>query len=552
MQVHTGSFGCSLEGAPVVGSKNGGGRDTTKQPPVQDLLLRENVSMRRQRLVMIWSSEACATLSDKPSKCFELRDQALKFTPLGQHFFVFLSHFITILLSAKCFPFHGHHLTKFYCYSSLKLLIASHSINTMLLSVSKCWRCYAANNIYGCRSSEKNSGSSNTSSSCLLTSFLEDNSIALLGRIQRLLACDIDHHSQLRFSLAQRRRSGQPKGSSFISGQGRTSDLFPQSSEKRIANTTETVSYRLLLLFIVLNLINPTLALPQLQSDPLGSGTRNDRISVGADVMESSGSAAAQEFNICDEANCQENYHCVPLRSGYKCQCNDGFIEQDGQCELALEKSCSKEDDETFCLHGGICIMTLTIGTHYARSCRCDPESGYTGTKCEQINSYRLSSAMQKFDSKDVQNTTAVVLVIFLATLVVLSVVGRLRCYLKDKALEIEMLAALHKEYDDMTQQLNESGRFGGSGYQMHMHSLPVTMAPPHPACGDAAALADDNYSISSSYYFRNNHPQTSPKMLHHHCSALPSSPSPQPPVETRVIPIRHALSELRLQETQT
>lgn len=540
MQPGIGDCARVTERVPVVRSKNGGRIDATKQP-LEDLLLCEDRSMQRRRLVVTWSSEACLTLSDKASKRFELQNEALKSTPLRQHFFVFFSYLICILLSAKCFLFHSYCFTKFYCYPSLKLLIASYSINTMLLSVSECWRCYVAN-VYG-SSLEKNKWSfTNGNTYSILKSFLyyHANTIFVLDKIRKHPIGDIKQRNQLRCSHNQRRRFGRQNLLSSNSGRG--SELLSQPGEKRIiTNTTETASYRLLLLlFIVHNLINPTLALPQLQSDPESSETRNDELGLRAsvDVMKSSGSAVAApgEFNICDEANCQENYHCVPLRSGYKCQCNDGFIERDGQCELALEKSCSKEDDESFCLHGGICIMTLTIGTHYARSCRCDPESGYTGTKCEQINSYRLSSAMQKFDSKDVQNTTAVVLMIFLATLVVLSVVGRLRCYLRDKALEIQMVAALHKEYDDMTQQLNESGRFGGSGYHMHV---------PRPPSGEA----DDSYSISSSYFFRNS-PQT-PKMLHHHCSANTLSSPPLQPVETR-IPIRHALSELRLQETQT
>ena len=517
----------------VFGNENGRrDSDAAKQP--EDPLLREDLSMHRQHLVMTSSFEACLTLRDKTSKYFEICGKALNFTPVRQRFFVFFSYIICILFSTQYFLFHGYYITNF-CFSALEIFIVSFSIKSMLLPVSKCWRCYAAD-IYG--SIQKICNFTNQRNDIsLLERFLVNrfSSVALQNSKQNHLLGETNCRNplKLRCTLEQHCRRSQQKVLPSSSRQGRTSfQLFSNSAERKILKTTET-SYRLLLVvFIVLNFINPSLALPQLQSsDSLESSRRGNFFvaSSGIETMDSSGSAAAMD--MCDEATCQENYHCVPLRSGYKCQCNDGYTEQNGHCELALEKSCSKQDNDSFCLHGGICVMTLTVGTHYARSCRCDPESGYTGTKCEQINSYRLSSAMQRFDSKDVQNATALVLVIFLATLVVLSVVGRLRCYLRDKALEMQMVAALNKEYDDLTQQLNDCG---GSG-----------------SLGHVLAEPNESRSLSSSYVFRNS-PQTS-SMLHHYSYANTSSLFPQPrQMEKSASSIRDALSEMKLQETET
>merc|ERR1711953_849027 len=54
--------------------------------------------------------------------------------------------------------------------------------------------------------------------------------------------------------------------------------------------------------------------------------------------------------------------------------------------EVIREIPCDWPDNEQFCFHGGKCVQLLLWDGNYGTACYCDPERGYTGQRCDEIN----------------------------------------------------------------------------------------------------------------------------------------------------------------------
>ena len=137
-----------------------------------------------------------------------------------------------------------------------------------------------------------------------------------------------------------------------------------------------------------------------------------------------------------DPSPCKENMNCVPLRSGYRCECKEGYEEVGPKCEKPMEKACDDIDSKTFCYHNGTCSMKWT-GFSYEKSCKCDPNKNYVGKWCEIINPSKLiSNGTVEFHSDDIRNAGIVVGIVVLGFAVVLATSGRFRCLLRERAME--------------------------------------------------------------------------------------------------------------------
>ena len=209
-----------------------------------------------------------------------------------------------------------------------------------------------------------------------------------------------------------------PKNKSYSAGQNITLPInsIRHHSFKRISRTNKT-PFDTVLFFITVSLFFMYLFLVPSADAAIAASDRSQPMR-------------------CESMPCKQNQKCIPLRSGYRCECNEGYVEQGSQCVLPEEKPCDPIDAD-HCMHNGTCTMRLIFGTEYMRACNCDPSSNYIGPKCEKINPAKLfSNGTITFRSQEIRNAGLLVGVVVLGFAIILTTTGRLRCWLRNLALE--------------------------------------------------------------------------------------------------------------------